>query len=225
MANNLDNQLLRYLPELFREDPATRDFLLAFEKLLLGRTDAVKEAQVNNPQGLEQTIEDLARYFTPGENPDDGTPEDFLPWLSQWVALSLRTDIDNTTRRAFVANMAKLYRDRGTKKGMQLLLEVLTKKGVTINDQIDGEPHYFIVMLDLEAVKASDSIAAFERAKEIAHAVIGMEKPAHTRYLLIPAITTMRIGQREQPSPGPTKYFIRVGKNTRLGAARWKKNL
>src|SRR5260221_9247248 len=165
----MDNQLLQYLPEVFRQDPATRDFLLAFEKLLLGRADTVEDAQGSNPRGLEQTIADLARYFTPGENPADGAPDDFLPWLSQWVALSLRTDIDIATRRAFIASMAKLYRDRGTRKSMQFLLEVLTKKGVTINDQVDEEPHFFQVMIDLEAIKTSVGREAFERAKEIAH--------------------------------------------------------
>jgi phage tail-like protein len=179
---------------------------------------------------LEQILDDLPRYFTPGQHEANGAPDDFLPWLSQWMALSLRTDIthdpvrDNALRRAFIARMAKLYRYRGTKKSMKELLEIFTSRDVTIDDQKDGKPHYFEVHLNLETLKTSDSREAFERAKELAHSVIRLEKPAHTYYLLIPAVTTIRIGQRKEPPPPPrnvalpTKYFIRVGKNSRLGA-------
>ncbi len=223
-------QLFEYLPEVLREDPGTRDFLQAFEKLLFGRADGITDKQGNAVRGLEQILDDLPRYFTPGENETNGAPDAFLPWLSQWVALSLRTDItqdpvkDNAIRRAFIARMAELYRYRGTKKSMKELLEIFTSRDVTIDDQVDGEPHYFKVMLNLEAIKTSDSREAFERAKELAHSVIRLEKPAHTRYLLIPAVTTMRVGQQRKPPPPPTnvslptKYFVRVGKNTRLGA-------
>ena len=71
--------------------------------------------------------------------------------------------------------------------------------------------------------KEASCDAVFEHVKELAHSVIRLEKPAHTRYLLIPIVETMRIGQRAQPPappPGitlPTAYFVRVGVNTRLG--------
>lgn len=223
-------QLFEYLPEVLRVDPGTRDFLQAFDKILLGRPDSVTDKQGENLRGLEQILDDLPRYFTPGQHEGNGAPDEFLPWLSQWVALSLRTDItqdpakDNAIRRAFIARMAQLYRYRGTKKSMKELLEIFTSRDVAVDDQMDGEPHYFKVLLNLDALKTSDSLEAFERAKELAHSVIRLEKPAHTRYVLIPAVTTIRIGQIKKPPPPPanvtlpTPYFIRVGKNTRLGA-------
>lgn len=226
----MDNQLLQYLPEAFREDPAMGLFLTAFEKILLGNGDNAGSALGNDPRGIEQIIADLARYFTPGNDAADGAPDDFLPWLSQWLALSLRTDVtqvaasDNAIRRKFIARMTQLYRYRGTKQSMAELLTIFTSRDVTIRDQIDGKPHYFEVLLNLETIKTGDSQAAFDRAKELAHSVIRLEKPAHTRYLLIPAVTTMRIGQRQAPPPAPanvtlpTPYFIKVGVNTRLGA-------
>ena len=94
---------------------------------------------------------------------------------------------------------------------------------MSVNDEVDGQPHYFSILLDLDAIKTSTDIAEFEHVKELAHSVIRLEKPAHTRYLLIPIVETMRIGQRAQPPappPGitlPTAYFVRVGVNTRLG--------
>ena len=221
------------LPEFLREDGATQDLLRAFGRLLLGGSDDVGSVLGQNPLGLEATLAALPRYFTPGKTAQDGAPDDFLPWLSQWLAMSLRTDItygvhkdlakDNALRRSFISRMAQIYRYRGTRRGMQELLEVFTSRIVTINDEVDGQPHYFSILLDLDAIKTSTDIAEFEHVKELAHSVIRLEKPAHTRYLLIPIVETMRIGQRAQPPappPGitlPTAYFVRVGVNTRLG--------
>ena len=221
------------LPEFLREDLATRDLLRAFERLLLGGPDDLQGMLGRNPPGLESTLDKLPRYFSAGTDARDGTPDEFLPWLSQWVAMSLRTDIsfgvgkdvakDNALRRSFIARMAQIYRYRGTRRSMKELLEVFTSRSVTVDDQIDAEPHYFRILLNLDAIKTSSDIAEFEHVKELAHSVIRLEKPAHTRYLLVPIVETMRIGQRSKPPappPGtvlPTTYFIRVGINTRLG--------
>lgn len=238
--------LLQDLPAYLRDDPGTQDLLIAFERLLLGGDDDLQSVLNANPPGLESTLDELPRYFTPGTTSEDGAPDEFLPWLSQWVALSLRTDItfganksvarENELRRSFIADLARIYRFRGTKRSMQELLGVFTarrevKDGklvttpreVIINDQVDGQPNYFVIQLNLEEIKGASSITDFERVKELADSVIRLEKPAHTRYLLIPAVTTMRIGQRAEPPtipPNarlPTKDFIRVGDNTRLG--------
>ncbi len=245
MDDKTENQLLQYLPEVYRQDPpATRDFLLAFEKILLGRTDdATTQASIEedellrNLRGLEQILTDLARYFTPGTNQTDGAPDEFLPWLSQWVALSLRWDItlddaeNNAIRRSFIAHMAQLYRQRGTKEGMRQLLVIFSQsENVTINDEFDEMPYFFQVLLSLEAVKDSDDKKEFERRLELAHSVIRLEKPAHTYYQLIPEITTFRIGpynscpKKNPEDPDIKNCPIIVGKNTRLGSARWKKN-
>lgn len=222
------NQLLQYLPAVLQEDAATRDFLKAFARILLGGDDDVTAILGSNPLGLEQIIDGFAGNLTLGDDASNGAPDQFLPWLSQWVALSVRTDIsqnaakDNAIRRKFIGRMTQLYRYRGTKKSMAELLAIFTSRDVAIKDQIDGKPHYFEVVLNLEAIKASDSKEDYDRAKELAHSVIRLEKPAHTRYLLIPAVTTIRIGQRQAPPPAnthlPTDYFIKVGVNTRLGA-------
>ncbi|HNG37304.1 MAG TPA: phage tail protein [Nitrosomonas sp.] len=247
MKDKIDNQLLQYLPEIFQQD-TTRDFLLAFEKILLGRQDDEatikeidKDPQLANQQGLEQILDHLARYFVPGTNPSDSTtPDEFLPWLSQWVALSLRWDItrdantNNDIRRRFIAEMVQLYRYRGTKKSMQKLLAIFSQadeKDVHIDDEIDDKPYFFKILLPLEELKDSDHEKEFERRMELAHSVIRLEKPAHTYYQLIPNIITFRIGQRQEPPPTPsgvqlpTAYKVIVGKNTRLGFARRKKNI
>src|SRR5262249_7669212 len=133
----MGKHLFEYLPEVLREDPGTKDFLQAFERILLGGTDSVIDERGKELQGVEETLNDLPRYFSPGQNENNGTPDSFLPWLSQWMALSFRTDItldtvkDNAIRRAFIARMAQLYRYRGTKKSLKELLEIFTSRDVT----------------------------------------------------------------------------------------------
>lgn len=200
------------------------DFLKAFEEVLLQREVEPTE-QVKSPPGLEQIVDELARFFTPGTNAENGTPDEFLPWLSQWVALSLRADIyqagPNLTeaqanelnlvkRREFIERIASVYPSRGTKQSMKDLLEIFTGAPLTIDDQVDGQPHFFKVLLNLEALKGSGGRAAFFRAEELAHSVIRLEKPAHTRYLLIPMVRTMRIGRSWRTPEGRDGYYIQL---------------
>ncbi|MFN7741697.1 MAG: phage tail protein, partial [Cyanobacteriota bacterium] len=188
--------LLSQLPEVFRsrENEKLADFLKAYEKVLLGRPDIgtlpdlpFPDEDLKSLRGLEDILDDLPKHFQPLE-----TPDDFLPWLSQWVALSVvlqRAVADNKERmRNFIAEMSKIYRSRGTKEGMARLLEIFTGKRVSIDDQIDGEPFCFKVMI---YVSPSNE----QRDMMLARAVINLEKPAHTRYRLIPAVPTMQIGK------------------------------
>ncbi|NEP54244.1 MAG: phage tail protein, partial [Moorea sp. SIO3C2] len=87
--------LLEYLPEIYQSKPFLGQFLLAFEKIILGHEDGVNYSH----QGLEATIADIHTYFDPQQ-----TPTEFLPWLSTWVALSLRADLDVSQQQDFIAN-------------------------------------------------------------------------------------------------------------------------
>lgn len=215
----LDEQLLRYLPQVMRDDLGTRDFLRGFHAVLFGNTDA------SQPAGLATILDDLPRYFTPGTDANNGCPDDFLPWLSQWLALSLRTDIhwedasapakNNLLRRGLIAEIAEIYRWRGTKQSMVHLLRLFTRTDAAIDDQIDSKPHFFRVWLNLESLKTSSSQAAYDHAMELARSVIDKEKPAHTYYELIPELITMRIGPGVDETGTP--YYIKIGDNSRIG--------
>lgn len=221
-SKKIDGELVKYLPVAYQEDAATRDFLLAFEKILLGRKDGIRDTRQPNIDrdqlGLEQMVNGLANYFDPRNKE---LPKEFLLWLGQWVALSLRLDMSATIRGKFIAQMPQLYRNRGTKKSMEHLLLIFTDKAAEVQDQFDGEPHYFTVRLNLNEVRKGERKEAYDLVEEKAHSVIRAEKPAHTRYRLIPVIDTMRIGKRVGKRDATT-YSIQIGKNTRLGIARWK---
>jgi phage tail-like protein len=158
------------LPAIYREDPFLARYLWAFEQALLD---------------VEQRIDGLAKYFDPTE-----TPTEFLPWLSSWVAFTMRADLGESQQRRFLARIAPLYRRRGTLQNLQELLTIFTRGGVPTITEDPAKPHFFHVTMRL----ALDTPEAQLRQSAIAHALIDLEKPAHTYYELQLLFPTMQIG-------------------------------
>ncbi len=212
MTNHRSGQVSSYLKSLpavyqARESSEPSEpgflgrFLLGFEEILTGLPDVDK-------LGLEQKIERATRYFNPNER--DGAPVEFLEWLSGWVALSLRADLDERQQRDFIANAASLYRLRGTKKGLERLLKIYTgllpkidelnasfQIGVhsTIGEDtiLGGGPAFFFrVILN---VTETDP-ARLQHYRSVARAIIDAEKPAFTHYALELVTVTMQISER-----------------------------
>jgi phage tail-like protein len=160
-------RLLTWLPAIYRNDAFLGRFLWAFEQVLLG---------------LEQQIENLAPHFDPQQ-----APEEFLPWLSSWVAFTLRADLDVPRQRTFLANIVSLYRRRGTKDN---LVTIFTHGGVPTIAEDPAQPHYFRITMRLP--KGAPDVQL--RQSAIAHALIDLERPAHTYYDLDLLFPTMQIG-------------------------------
>ena len=164
-------RLPSYLPAIYRDDPFLGRYLWAFEQVLLD---------------LEQTVGTLATLFDPAT-----TRDDFLPWLSSWVAFTLRSDLDPSQQRAFLARIVPLYRRRGTKQNLQDLLSIFTRGAPTITESDDAGPaHHFTITMRLPRTTPD----VFNRQSAIAHALIDLEKPAHTSYDLDLQSPTMQIG-------------------------------
>lgn len=106
--------LVAFLPALFQEDPFAQRFVSAFDEALAP---------------IFLTLDNLTTYMDPWL-----APEDFLDWLSSWLALSLDETIPLDRRRAFVAKAFDLYRVRGTVKGLQAQVEIFTGGTVEIVD-------------------------------------------------------------------------------------------
>jgi len=201
MANDANQALAQYLPAIYQDDPFLGRFLKAFEEVLLvsGR------APESPARGLEETIATLAEFFDPKQ-----TPEEFLPWLAGWTAVSLRADLDILRQRDFIAKIAQLYRRRGTKANLVALLEIFVP-GVSrvveaegagfqlgVNSTIGQDvylggapPHFFRVIISLPNLSSQ----LLQRQMEIAKAVIELEKPAHTTYKMEFEFPSMQIGK------------------------------
>ncbi len=207
-------------------------FLLAFERILLGLGETSPEVPepgleeilggIVDPISGEKRLAGIERYFEPGAPLEEyeRTPSEFLQWLSSWVALTLREDWDELRQRELIANAVQLYRLRGTKRGVEEFLRIYTRLGVEINElntpfQIGvhstvgqdtilggGAPFFFKVRV-LLPIPDPNLIA---QQKEIATAIVDLQKPAHTYYDLDIDTPTFQIG-----------VYSRVGVDTLLG--------
>jgi P2-related tail formation protein len=136
------------------------------------------------------------------------------------VSLSLRADWTDATKRGFIQQIVPLYRLRGTKAGLQRMLELYTgEQGrVEVDDDFDELPHYFQVRVTL--TEADPQL--LRRKWEIARAIIDQEKPAHTFYALRLATRTMRLVSLErrqrETTPDYTPPLLILGQNTLLGS-------
>jgi phage tail-like protein len=201
---------LDYLPAVFREDPFAGRFLRAFEAMLTG---------VDGVEGLEQIAGRIPDHLDPAK-----TPERFLSWLAGWVALSLRADWGEDTKRGFIQEIVPLYRQRGTLAGLKRMLEIylrplgdkVSRDDVVIFDEFDAPAHFFQVQLTL-----SDADPKRVRAtQEVARAIIDQEKPAHTFYALKVAIPTMRlVSEALKKAENDVPELLILGQNTTLGTS------
>ncbi len=118
---------LDYLPSVYREDPANRDFLdrfLAIFESLFFETDF--------------EIDHLGSYLDAA-----GTPPEFLDWLGSWVAVSQgkakhgdRKKVPEAKQREFISRAVPMYRERGTREGLENFIFLHTGKKPIIVENI-----------------------------------------------------------------------------------------
>ncbi len=119
------NTYLDYLPAIYKEDKASRQFLERY--LSIFQTLFT---------GLDNTIENLETYFDAG-----GTPAGFLPWLAAWLAVSLEERWPERKKRAFIKRAVSFFNRRGTAPGMRDFLEFYFERKVYLieNHRFRGE--------------------------------------------------------------------------------------
>lgn len=209
MSGYFDN-----LPAWLRRDPRLGRVLLAFERILDGADLPEGTAGPAEP-GLARTVERLPNFLRPGPGePDDRrAPAEFVPWLARWVAVSLRDEWDDETRRRVVAEAMQLYRLRGTKEGLRRMIGVYVglPESVAILE-FTAVAHFFQVEVQVPS-RDPKALARYDRS---IRAIIDQEKPAHTFYGLRFAVPSMQIVHH----PTPERPGLRLGVNTLLGSSR-----
>ena len=171
----LESDYLKYLPPLYQDDEFMGRFLLIFE-------DTMKS--------IENTIDNMSMYFDPLL-----TAESLLPWLAFWVDLVLDSRWPIERRRELVKSACKLYRWRGTKRGLTEYLKIYTgsipeiseyipgmslgdDSRLGINTQIgsSGTGHHFVVSIELDGENKIEI--------DTVRSIIDSQKPAYTVYTL-----------------------------------------
>lgn len=108
--------LLERLPAFWRSEP---EGAALSERLL-----ALFEGPISE---LDHRAEALLRLFLPAL-----TPAEALPWLEGFLALSYHDLVPLRVRRQLLAEIAALYRQRGTKPGLERLLSILAEGEVVL---------------------------------------------------------------------------------------------
>ncbi len=205
----MTSRYLNYLPAPLRQEAFLGNFLLAFEGLLTGL------AAHKAPEGIEQKLERIHTWFDPvGEDPVGGAqaPDEFLPWLAGWVAVSLREEWTPEFKRQFIRRAVSLHRKRGTLAGLKELLELcLGNVPVHISEGGTLPPHFFRVSFSV----SDRNPALLARLEHLVRTLIDQHKPAHTVYGLEIKFPTMRLTR----VPGQQ---LTIGTNTILGTAKFK---
>jgi phage tail-like protein len=156
--------------------------------------------QTTNPPALETVISLTHTYLDLDET--HGTPDEFLPWLASWVALTLQDNWPTRTKRQFIREIASLYRQRGTKASLQKILQIyLASAGFEAVSQkaqiaeFPNHPHFFQVTLNLPVPDPE----LYQSQARIARTIIDQEKPAHTYYALQILLPTMQVSGQVFP--------------------------
>lgn len=226
IATAMRDRLFAQLPAVYREELAPGvpnrlgELLEAFAQVLLGSGVASSRGLEEFIGGLQtetgpRTATGLPRYFDTGAQLDRSTlapaeecaPDDFLPWLARWIALTLREDWKPTDKRYLVGHAARLYRLRGTKRGLEELLAIYTSLPASVDERstpfqigvhsrvdVDtiiggGEPLFFHVKVKVAGP------ADVPKHEPIITALVELQKPAHTQYRLqIEGIPIFKVG-------------------------------
>jgi len=102
---------LRYLPAVYQEDPASKEFLERFLSIF--------ETIFS---GLEATIEKIPELFDPKL-----TPKEFLDWLAQWLDLGIEEEWPADVKRRLISEAASLYQKKGSPGGLAEFIEIVTE--------------------------------------------------------------------------------------------------
>lgn len=119
------NSYLRYLPAIYQEDPVSSEFLERFLSIF--------ETVLYD---LETDIGNVSDYFDP-----DIVKPGFLAWLASWLNLAVEEDWTDDKKRYFIKRAPVLYKQKGTRAGIEELVRLYTgKRPVILEHSRIGKP-------------------------------------------------------------------------------------
>jgi phage tail-like protein len=153
-----DSIYRRYLPDIFQENDFLRRFLRIFEDIW---------------EPLEQRQDHIEMYFDPHT-----CPVSFLPWLASWLNLPFNPHWPEARHRRLLAQAMELYSWRGTRYGLERMIEVCTGLTPEIRNS-SSQPFVFHIRVTLTPGASSEILD-----KDLIEELIQAHKPAHAGYIL-----------------------------------------
>mgnify|MGYP005840462905 CR=1 FL=1 len=147
---------LQYLPAIYADDDFTGRYLLIFESLF---------------SPIVWMLDNFDFYLDA-----DTMPTEWLQWVGSWFDILILPELPVEKQRLIVHQLGWLFSRRGTRAGLQRLLELYFDTAPEIIEP-DDEPCHFIVKL---SVKQSP----LKNSREIAERLIMSQKPAFASFTL-----------------------------------------
>lgn len=145
---------LQYLPAVYSEDSFTERYLLVFESIF---------------SPIMWLLDNYDYYLDA-----DTMPTEWLRWVGQWFDMIVLEELPEEKQRAIVRQLGWLFSRRGTRAGLQRLLELYFDISPEIIEPED-EPSHFVVKLDLKQ-------SSLKNAREVAERLVQSQKPAFASY-------------------------------------------
>ena len=145
---------LQYLPAVYSDDSFMERYLLVFESIF-------------NP--LMWMLDNFDFYLDA-----DTMPAEWMQWVGSWFDLLILPDLPIQKQRQIVHQLGWLFSRRGTRSGLQRLLEMYFDSSPEIIEPED-EPCHFIVKLNVKN-------SSLKNAQEVAERLIANHKPAFASY-------------------------------------------
>jgi len=203
---------LEYLPNIYRQyDVRQGAFLKRFLWL-------PKHPQMQ----IDRVIKNIHTYFRPFE-----TPARFLPYLASILALVIDESWDEAKKRELIANIVRIYKLRGTPRGLVLYLKIYTESepeiiedywplnglqvGVSCTIGVDSIIIGYIERARCFTVRIPQTLddTPIDMIRKI-HAIVLAEKPAHTNYYMIFAEPEVQEAD-----------FMQIGVASMIGVESW----
>lgn len=182
---------LRYLPDIYREDPASEAFLERFLSIF-------ESTFVD----VEREIETITRYFDPG-----GVPSDSLEWLASWLAVEVDDAWPESARRELLVRAPELYRKRGTRAGLRAMIELYLRHveppaPIPARDEATPERP---VGADAGTAQVANADGGSDRTEGLAHELFVLE------HRDLDGIESAACDPFEQVLAGPQSFVVYAG--------------
>lgn len=183
-------------------EEAVPDFLLDFDV----HTRSARETAKAGPTAGDVLPRDIFASYLRVRDDFPEWLEELLEWVATWIGLVLHRNWSLRKKRTVIARILPLYRKRGTREGLEQLLELFFERKIKIIDDIPakgfrpggtsgrigaqlqanrrplgGFPRYYFIAA--VALRLADVPRAHRLVGSI-RAVIEREKPIHVNYNL-----------------------------------------
>jgi phage tail-like protein len=119
---------LKYLPQIYSDDDFLGRYLLLFESIM---------------HPIIWVVDNFDQYLTP-----EIAPLEWVQWLASWFDVLLLPELPEDRQRAVLNQIGWLFLRRGTRVGLERLLELYFGVNVNITEPAD-QPAHFIVRIQL----------------------------------------------------------------------------